>query len=144
VTVAAAVSVVDQFQDIVGQIGSWCEGLRFTPDGQHIVTAENSNSRLSMFRVSDGGFMKHIATGVVADGDKDVQFALNGELHVADYRNHCVCVFSAYGYTLLRTWSSQGTACSQLVYPTALALVDSKLLVLDFYSERVLGKCLTE
>ncbi len=120
-----------------GQIGLQCEGLRFTPDGQFIIVAENENERLSMFRVSDGCFVKHIGAGVVGDGHKDVQFAPNGELLVADYENCRVCVFSADGDTLLRTWGTQGTADGQFQYPTALALVDSKLFVLDCSSARV-------
>jgi hypothetical protein len=68
---------------------------------------------------------------VVADGVKDVQFAPNGELLVADYNNHRVCVFSADGDTLLRTWGIPGTAVGQFQSLTAFALVDSKLFVLD-------------
>jgi tripartite motif-containing protein 71 len=120
-----------------GQIGALCAGLRFTPDGQFIVAAEYSNKRLSMFRVSDGGFVKHIGAGVVADGNNDVHFAPNGELLVTDYSNHRVCVFSAYGDTLLRTWGTQGSADGQFVSPTALALAGSKLFVLDQSSGRV-------
>jgi DNA-binding beta-propeller fold protein YncE len=115
-----------------GQIGSCCEGLRFTPDGQVIVAAEDGNERLSMFRVSDGGFVKHIGACVVGNGDKDVVFARNGELLAADYGNHRVCVFSADGDALLRTWGTQGTADGQFQGPTALALADSKLFVLDY------------
>jgi DNA-binding beta-propeller fold protein YncE len=120
-----------------GQICDGCEGLRFTPDGQFIVAAEYGNQRLSVFRVSDGGFVKHIGAGVVADGNKDVQFALNGELIVADFDNQRVCVFSADGDTLLRTWGTLGSADGQFHDPTALALVDSKLFVLDQGSARV-------
>ena len=75
--------------------------------------------------------MKHIGAGVVTDGPKDVQFAPNGELLVADYSNHRVCVFSADGDTLLRAWGTQGSADGQFESPTALALADSKLFVLD-------------
>ncbi len=57
-----------------GQIDWTCDCLSFTPDGQFIVAAEYENERLSMFRVSDGGFVKHIGAGVVADGNKDLQF----------------------------------------------------------------------
>ncbi len=120
-----------------GQIGGQCEGLRFTPDGQFIVAAELYNMRLSMFRVSDGGFVRHIGAGVVADGNKDVLFAPNGELLVADYGNHRVCVFSADGDTLLRTWGEFGSADGQFECPTALAPVDSKLFVLDRDDTRV-------
>jgi 6-phosphogluconolactonase (cycloisomerase 2 family) len=120
-----------------GRIGGNCQGLRFTPDGQFIVAAECFNERLSMFRVSDGGFVKHIGVGVVDDGFKDVQFAPNGELLVADYGNHRVCVFDVDGDTLLRTWGTRGAADGQLEWPTALALVNSKLFLLVCNSGRV-------
>ncbi len=81
--------------------------------------------------------MKHIGAGLVADGHKDVQFAPNGELLVADHSNHRVCVFSTDGNALLRTWGRFGTADGEFKYPTALALADSKLFVLDFGSARV-------
>ncbi len=90
-----------------------------------------------MFRVSDGSFVKHIGSSVVADGFLDVQFAPNGELLVADWGNNRVCVFSADGDALLRTWGSRGSADGQFVYPTALALVGSKLFVLDCNYPRV-------
>jgi DNA-binding beta-propeller fold protein YncE len=136
-TSGALIRSIGSRGDGPGQIGFCCSGIRFTPDGQFIVAAEFSNMRLSMFRVSDGGFVKHIGAGVVADGDKDVQFAPNGELLVADCRNHRMCVFSADGDTVLRTWGTQGSADGQFEYPTALALVDSKLFVLDRDSARV-------
>jgi hypothetical protein len=120
-----------------GQIGGTCSGLRFTPDGQFIIAAEFSNRRLSMFRVSDGGFVKHIGAGVVADGWKDVHFAPNGELLVADWGNHAVRVFDSEGDTLLRTWGSCGSALGQFEYPIALAIADSKLFVLDCNTARV-------
>jgi tripartite motif-containing protein 71 len=120
-----------------GQIGNCCADLRFSPDGQFIVIAEYENERLSVFRTSDGGFVKHIGACVVADGLKDLVFAPNGELLVADYGNHRVCVFSADGDTLLRSWGTHGSADGQFKEPTALALVYSKLFVLDFNSARV-------
>ncbi len=91
-----------------------------------------------MFRVSNGDFVKHIGADVVSDGRKDVQFAPNGELIVADFNNHRVCVFSANGDTLLRTWGTRDSyVLGQFEYPTALALVDSKLFVLERGSRRV-------
>jgi hypothetical protein len=59
-----------------GQIGGYCVGLRFTPDGQCIAAVECSNARLSMFRVSDGSFVKHIGVGVITGGDNDVELNL--------------------------------------------------------------------
>jgi hypothetical protein len=90
-----------------------------------------------MFRVCDGCFVKLIGDGVVAGGFNEAQFAPNGELLVADLSNHRVCVFSADCDTLLRTWSTRGFADGQFEYPTALALVDSKLFVLERNSARV-------
>jgi DNA-binding beta-propeller fold protein YncE len=121
----------------LGQIGSYFDGIHFTPDGQLIVAAEHNNKWLSMFRVSDGCFVKHIGAGVVANGNKDMQFAPNGELLVADPLNHRVCVFSADGDTLLRSWGTRGSVDGQFECPTGLALADYKLLVLDCNSARV-------
>jgi DNA-binding beta-propeller fold protein YncE len=120
-----------------GQIGTRCVGLRFTPDGQFVVVAGFSNCWLSVFRISDGGFVKLIGAGVVGNGLKDVQFAPNGELLVADFGSHRVCVFSADGDTLLRTWGANGTSYGDFCYPNALALADSKLFVLDRDNARV-------
>ncbi len=115
-------------------ICSQCESLRISPDGQFIVAAEYYNKRLSMFRVSDGGFVKHIGDGVVENGRIDVLFAPNGQLLVADHGNHRVCVFSTDGDTLLRIWGRFGSADGQFQSPTALALADSKLFVLEYFS----------
>ena len=115
-----------------GNIGTKAEGLRFTLDGAYIlVAAEYSNKRLSKFRVSDGVFVDFYCEGQVSDWNKDVVIAPSGEVIVADYGAHRVCVFSADGRTLLRTWGTEGTADGQFDYPTALALIGSKLFVLD-------------
>ncbi len=89
-----------------------------------------------MFRVSDGGFVKHVCACMTAQCS-DVQFAPNGELLVADRSNHRVCVFSTDGDTLLLTWGTNGSADGQFKFPAALALVDSKLFVLDGSGPRV-------
>ncbi len=114
-----------------GQIGHSCQGIRFTPDGHFIVAAEYSNERLSMFRVSDGGFVKHIGAGVGTYGWKDVEFAPNGELLVVDYGNRRVCVFSADGDTLLRTWPANASVENHFKSQTALVLADYRLFGLD-------------
>ncbi len=66
-----------------------------------------------------------------------MQFVPNGELLVADYGNHRVCVFSADGDTLLRAWGTCGYVDGQFEYPIAIALVNSKLFVLDRNCSRV-------
>ena len=39
-------------------------GLRFTWDGSAICVADAGNDRASVFRVGDGGFVRHMATGL--------------------------------------------------------------------------------
>ena len=114
-----------------GYIGTQAEGLRFTLDGVYILVAEYDNTRLSKFRVSDGAFVDFYCEGQVSNGEKDVEIAPSGEVIVADSRTHRVCVFSADGRTLLRTWGAEGSAEGQFSFPTAIALVGSKLFVLD-------------
>ncbi len=106
------------------QIGGYCTGMRFTPDGKFIIAAEYRKLRLSMFRVEDCSFVKWIGENLVADDNKDVQFAPNGDLLVADRDNHRVCVFSTESGELLRSWGTEGT-------PVALTMVGTKLFVLD-------------
>ncbi len=120
-----------------GQIGGTCTALRFTPDGQYIVVAEDTNSRLSMFHVCDGSFVKHLGVGLVADGPKDVEFTTSGELLVADALSNRLCLFSADGNMLLRSWCVEGEPDGQLEFPVALAMAGSKLFVLDCYRPRV-------
>ena len=111
-------------------------GVRLTPDGKHVLVAEHGNQRLSLFTL-EGAFVKHIGAGIVATGEKDVDFAANGEIIVADYRNHRICVFSADGSTLVHSWGIHGTDDGQFNYPTALAVHGSRLYALDCGSPRV-------
>jgi hypothetical protein len=39
-------------------------GLRLTRDGEGLVVADMYNNRVSMFRVEDGSFVRHVATGL--------------------------------------------------------------------------------
>ena len=119
-----------------GQIGSNVEGLRITPDGKHLLVSEFTNKRLSLFTL-EGTFVKHIGAGIVSDGHKDVEFAENGDIIVADYGNNRICVFSADGSTLLRCWGGRGSGDGQFRNPTALAVRGSRLYVLDCSSPRV-------
>ena len=41
-------------------------GLRFTGDGTGLVVADGESGRVSMFRVEDGSFVRHVATGLGA------------------------------------------------------------------------------
>jgi hypothetical protein len=53
-------------------------GLRFTGDGTGLVVADRGNERLSMFRVEDGSFVRHVATGLA--GPYDVEECEGGWL----------------------------------------------------------------
>jgi hypothetical protein len=62
-------------------------GLRFSGDGCGICVADWGNSRASVFRVVDGGFVRHIATGL--SSALDVEEVEGGWL-VACHRSHRV------------------------------------------------------
>jgi len=49
--------------DAVGQL-SFPSGLRFSGDGTMICVADWDNNRVSLFRVGDGGFERHVGTGL--------------------------------------------------------------------------------
>ncbi len=121
----------------LGEIGHSCEGLCFTPDGKSLLAAEYRNNRLSMFCVRDGSWQQHIGAGMVSHGNNDVALTAAGEILVADFGNNRVCVFSADGSTLLRSWGTPGSGDGQFAFPTALALVGAKLYVLDGDGTRV-------
>ena len=46
-----------------GQL-KWPYGLRFSGDESAICVADRGNDRASVFRVSDGGFVRHVVTGL--------------------------------------------------------------------------------
>ncbi len=53
-------------------------GLRFSSDGSGVCVADYGNNRASMFRVGDGGFVKHMARGL--SGPYDVEEVEGGWL----------------------------------------------------------------
>ena len=53
-------------------------GLRFSGDGSSICVADHGNNRASVFRVGDGGLVRHVATGL--DGPFDVEEVEGGWL----------------------------------------------------------------
>lgn len=121
-----------------GQL-SGIQGLRFTPDGAHILITEAFNSRLSLF-TKTGEFVRCITHADKLDQPFDVDFASNGDILVVDRPKDQVHVFSADGSTLLRSFGSQsdgdGEPC-QLNAPSALAVHGDKLFVLSGESARV-------
>jgi hypothetical protein len=62
-------------------------GLRFWDDGAHLLVADTGNNRVSQFRVGDGGFVRHVHTGL--SGPNDVEVCQEGLL-VACINSHTV------------------------------------------------------
>ena len=119
-----------------GQLSNWCTGIRFTPDGGHLVIAESQAKRVSVFTTA-GVFVKCVGVGTLEDGLNDVVMTSSGEFVVADAEHNRVCVFSPDGLELVRSWGSFGPGDGEFDDPTALALVGEHLYVLDCESERV-------
>lgn len=118
----------------VGQLYA-TRGLRFTPDGGHLIIAEDSpNSRLSFFTLT-GVFVRCMGVGTLRH-PFDVEFAPNGDVVVADYANRIV-VFSPDGYTLLRSFGGEGEEPGKFKSPAALAMHGGQLFVLEAYCNRV-------
>lgn len=110
-------------------------GVRFTPDGSHILIADGGNNRLSLFTMT-GDFVRCIGVDAL-DSPEDVDFSSNGDILVADCNKNRVCVFSPDGSTLLRAFGMTGDEGEQLKEPIALAMHDQYLYVLDWGSARV-------
>jgi len=111
-------------------------GMEFTADGKHLFIASSSNEHVSLATV-EGVFVRYIGAGVLGGGYKDVTLTRAGEVVVADYYNHRVCVFSQVDGTLLRTWCANGTGNSPFNNPTALTTSRNRLYVLDEHRARV-------
>lgn len=120
--------------DAEGQLkGS--DGMRFTPDGGHILIAEYVNSRLSLFTVA-GDFVRCIGVGSLSM-PRDVDFLTNGDLLVADSGKHRICILSYDRSSSLRGFGSYGDAAGKFKYPFALAMFGDQLFVLDKDTARV-------
>lgn len=105
-----------------------CSSVRFTPEGDHLLVAENGNKRLSLFSVT-GDFVRAIGVGVI-NGPVDLDFAPNHDILVADFSN-VVSVLSHDGSTLARTFGNESGALKQLLRPCAVAVHNGLLYVLD-------------
>jgi len=130
---------------LLSQFGGWgngegqykdVTGIEFTADGKHLIIVDYRNSRVSLATV-EGVFVRFIGGGVLGGCHKDVSFNSAGEVVVADYSNHRVCVFSPSDGALLRTWGANGTGNSQFMSPRVLATSRNRLYVLDQSSARV-------
>lgn len=104
-----------------------CYGLRFTPDGLHILLADNVGNRLSLFTLT-GDFVRCIGADIL-DSPNEVEFTTNGDIIVAEFTIHRISVFSPDGSTRLRRFD--GGEQAPLQYPTALAMHGNVLYVLN-------------
>ena len=121
-----------------GHLGMFCVGIRFTPDGNHVIVAfvEDGTKRLSLFTTA-GVFVSCVGMGVLGRGNMDVMQSVCREYVVADCESHRVCVFSPDGSMLLRSWGVRGTGDGQFQFPTALAAAGKHLYVMDSCGGRV-------
>lgn len=112
-----------------------CFGLRFTPDGAHLIVAEYHNHRLSKLTLT-GDFVRWIGEGTLSH-PADVAFTPSGDILVADWEGKRVAVFSSDGSSLSRTFGCRGNAPGQFTGPAALAMQGGQLYVLDENTARV-------
>jgi hypothetical protein len=107
-------------------------GLRFTADGCGLVVADTSNARLSMFRVEDGSYVRHVAINV--NGPFDVEECGDGWLVAccgSVSARHTMWLVDGEGKCSpkLGTYHWHGNEWMFPSYPAALALVPGVGLV---------------
>jgi hypothetical protein len=112
-------------------------GLRFTGDGTGLAVADTGNGRVSVFRVEDGSFARHVATGL--DGPWDVEECEGGWL-VACNTSHTIEFVGGDvggGGVGRARLGKGGSGDGEFYYPSALALVPGLgLVVREFYNGR--------
>ncbi len=103
----------------------WCPyGLRFTGDGTGLAVADDGNGRVSVFRVADGSYVRHVATGL--SHPWDVEECEGGWL-VACYSSNTIEFVDA---RLETEGAGDGSHClGKLSGPVALALFPGRGLV---------------
>jgi hypothetical protein len=116
-------------------------GLRFTGDGTGLVVADYSNNRVSMFRVEDGSFVRHVATGL--SEPHDVEECDGGWLVACNDSDTIEFVGGGGvdgGGVGRATVGEYGSRDGQFMFPAALALVPGLgLVVRDYCRVQVLG-----
>ncbi len=100
-------------------------GLRFSGDGTGLAVADAGNRRVSVFRVEDVSFARHVATGLY--GPYDVEECEGGWLVACSGSRTIEFVGGGgVGRARLGKW---GSGDGEFSYPTALALVPGLGLV---------------
>jgi hypothetical protein len=104
-------------------------GLRFSSDGTGLAVADGGNDRVSVFRVEDGSFARHVATGL--DRPLDVEECEGGWL-VACQWSHTIEFEGGDvdgGGVVRASLGEYGSGDGEFDYPSALALVPGLGLV---------------
>jgi hypothetical protein len=112
-------------------------GLRFTGDGTGLAVADRGNDRVSVFRVEDGSFARHVATGL--DGPYDVEECEGGWLVVCrgSHTIEFVGVDVGGGGVGRARLGKRGSGDGEFISPSALALVPGLgLVVREIPNER--------
>ena len=121
-----------------GQLGKYCQSVRITPDGKHIVAVngERPQYKLSVFTV-DGVFVRDIGSDRLRFGS-DMECAENGDLIVSEIEPHRLSVFSLHtGDVIFSIGSERGTKDGEFNNPCGLARVGNILYVADWNSDRI-------
>jgi hypothetical protein len=108
-------------------------GVRFSRDGSAICVADYWNNRASVFRVGDGGFVRHMATGLWAP--YDVEEVEGGWLVACGSSHNVVFVGDGVGGdgggrpSLGKAGGGNGNGDGEFWCPSALAIVPGLGLV---------------
>jgi hypothetical protein len=100
-------------------------GLRFSGDGTGLAVAEAGNRRVSLFRVEDGSFVRHMATGLACPYDVE---ECDGGWLVACQSSHTIQFVDGGGVVRARL-GKRGNGHGEFWHPSALALVPGLGLV---------------
>lgn len=118
-----------------GELDS-CYGIRFTPDGKHILIAEGAIGVVSMFTVA-GVFVRCIGGGWLMCVE-DVEVATNGDVIVADSARNSISVLPANESVSTYEFFGSGgpvdpeqSAVGPFKYPAALAMHNGRLYVVE-------------
>jgi hypothetical protein len=101
-------------------------GLRFTSDGTGLAVVDRGNDRVSVFRVEDGSFARHVATGL--GGPYDVEECEGGWLVACHYSHTIEFASGVVGGGVARASLGKGGR-GEFFVPSALALVPGLGLV---------------
>jgi hypothetical protein len=108
-------------------------GLRFSRDGYALCVADRGNNRASVFRVGDGGFVRHVAMGLSLPFDvEEVEggwLAACSGSHSVELVGRCTVDAGGGRPSLGKAGCLPGAADGEFDFPVALAVVPGLGLV---------------